>query len=274
METEIKVYFCKFPDRDNLVMMYRDPFTRRQVTKSAGTANQKAAEKAAAKWEDDLQNGRYKAPSRVTWEEFRDKYESEVLSGLAPNTEIKVSDLPPSNETTPGARIWYWSQAKEVASRQCCVLPSKSLPRCSESCTLLVSIHPRYVDQILAGSKTFELRKRLPRATADTLLIYCSSPRMELAAIAKVECVHKAPLNLLWQLVRQDAGVTRTEFRKYYRGFDEGVAIELSEVRPFDSTISLATLRQHWPGFQPPQCFRYLERCEWDWLVTALPNVA
>jgi len=31
--------------------------------------------KAAGKWEDDLHNGRYKSPSRVTWEEFRDKYE-------------------------------------------------------------------------------------------------------------------------------------------------------------------------------------------------------
>jgi integrase len=87
---DIKVYVCKYPDRDNLVMMYRDPHTGRQVTKSAGTANKKAADKAAAKWEDDLQNGRYKPASRVTWQEFRDKYESEVLSGLAKNTELKV----------------------------------------------------------------------------------------------------------------------------------------------------------------------------------------
>lgn len=95
----IKVHVVKYPDRDNLMMRYRDPYTRRHVAKSARTTNEKEALKAAAKWEDDLQNGRYKAPSRVTWEEFRDKYESEVLSGLAKNTDIKVSGILDSVET-------------------------------------------------------------------------------------------------------------------------------------------------------------------------------
>ncbi len=99
METEIRVYVCKYRDRDNLVMMYRDPYSGRQVTKSAKTPNHKQAERTAAKWEDDLHNGRYKSPSRVTWEEFRDKYESEVLSGLAKNTEIKVCGILDSVET-------------------------------------------------------------------------------------------------------------------------------------------------------------------------------
>jgi hypothetical protein len=35
----------------------------------------------------------------VTWEEFRDKYEREVLAGLAKNTEIKVSRVLDSVET-------------------------------------------------------------------------------------------------------------------------------------------------------------------------------
>jgi integrase len=99
MQETIKVYVCKYPDRDNLVMLYRDPYTGRQVTKSAKTPNGKAAAKAAAVWEDELRTGRYKAPSRVTWDEFRDKYESEVLGGLAKNTEIKVSGILDALET-------------------------------------------------------------------------------------------------------------------------------------------------------------------------------
>ena len=99
MQETIRVYVCKYPDRENLVMLYRDPHTGRQVTKSSGTANKKEAVKAAAKWEDDLHNGRYKSPCRVTWEEFRDKYESEVLTGLAKNTDIKVSGIFDSVET-------------------------------------------------------------------------------------------------------------------------------------------------------------------------------
>jgi integrase len=74
-------------------MRYVDPFSGRQVQRTAGTADQKQALKAAAKWEDDLHNGRYKAASRVTWEEFREKYETEVLSGLAKTTDAKVTGV-------------------------------------------------------------------------------------------------------------------------------------------------------------------------------------
>ncbi len=75
MADDITVHVVKYPDRPNLMMRYRDPYTGRHVAKSTGTRDQKAAIKIAAKWEDDLQNGRYKSPSRVTWEEFRSKYE-------------------------------------------------------------------------------------------------------------------------------------------------------------------------------------------------------
>jgi integrase len=85
-EHEIKVHVVEYPDRKSLVLRYRDPMTRRHVTKSAGTDNRKAAEKAAAVWESALRDGRYASPSKTTWAEFRTKYESEVLSGLSKRT--------------------------------------------------------------------------------------------------------------------------------------------------------------------------------------------
>src|SRR3954452_14678462 len=86
MTDEIKVHVCKYPDRDNLVMRYVDPFTGRQVQRSTGTKVRRDAEKAAGKWEAELREGRYKAQSRMTWEEFRDKYETEVLPSKANGT--------------------------------------------------------------------------------------------------------------------------------------------------------------------------------------------
>lgn len=93
MSEEIKVHVVKYPDRENLMLRYTDPHTGRHVAKSAKTANEKEAIGAAAVWQDDLRNGRYKAPSRVTWEEFRDKYETEVGCNLAPKTLLRIGTV-------------------------------------------------------------------------------------------------------------------------------------------------------------------------------------
>jgi hypothetical protein len=38
----------------------------------------------------------------------------------------------------------------------------------------------------------------------------------------------------------------------------EGGALEISEARALDRAVPLAELRSLWPGFSPPQSFRYL----------------
>lgn len=90
--SEIKVTVSNY-GRKFLYMRYKDPLTGKNVAKSTGTANMKEAIKIAAKWEAELQEGRYKPASKVTWQEFRERYESEALSALAPNTAAKVAGV-------------------------------------------------------------------------------------------------------------------------------------------------------------------------------------
>jgi hypothetical protein len=86
MTDEIKVHVCQYPDRANLVMRYVDPFSGKQVQRSTGTTKRKEADKAAGKWEAELNEGRYKKQSRTTWAEFRERYEDEVLPAFAEGT--------------------------------------------------------------------------------------------------------------------------------------------------------------------------------------------
>ncbi len=86
MEESIRVHVVDNGPRRNLVMRYVDPLSGKHVTKSAGSRVRKLAERAAAKWEAELREGRYKAQTRMTWAEFRARYESEVLPGLAEGT--------------------------------------------------------------------------------------------------------------------------------------------------------------------------------------------
>lgn len=79
--TEIKVKVTKSADRKALVAYYDDPVSGKRIKRSTGTERRKEAEKFAAKWEAELQEGRYKPASKVTWEEFRERLEKEYLEG-------------------------------------------------------------------------------------------------------------------------------------------------------------------------------------------------
>lgn len=127
---------------------------------------------------------------------------------------------------------------------------------------LLLSIHPRHVDAILAGDKRVELRRRRPRVAHGQALIYATAPRMELVARFQVVSVTQAPLHLLWQHVRDTAGVTRSEFESYFHGLRIGTAIHIGDVTSFKEPVRLSTLRRIWAGFQPPQGFRYVAESE------------
>ena len=83
---DIKVHVVKYPDRDNLVMRYVDQLTGKPIGRSTGTTKRKEAEKLAAKWEAELQEGRYQKQSKMSWQEFCDKFEADGTGNLKPNT--------------------------------------------------------------------------------------------------------------------------------------------------------------------------------------------
>jgi len=83
--TEIRVHVVDF-GRKSLYMRYVDPVTGKQVTRSTGMKIRKEAAKIAAKWEQDLQTGRYKSPSKLSWSEFRDRYEDHLARETSDST--------------------------------------------------------------------------------------------------------------------------------------------------------------------------------------------
>jgi integrase len=67
-------------------MRYVDPITGQQRARSTGTRIRREAERLAAKWEAELRSGKYQAPSKTTWSDFRERYEQEKGAALAANT--------------------------------------------------------------------------------------------------------------------------------------------------------------------------------------------
>ena len=86
---EIKVTVVKFPDRPSLMLRHIDPSTGKQKHKSAKTHLKRDAERAAAKWENELREGIVDC-GNVTWADFRERYENEVLASYAETTDLKA----------------------------------------------------------------------------------------------------------------------------------------------------------------------------------------
>ena len=87
MENQVHVKVTQYADRRYLIMYYVDPVTEKRVTRSTRKTLRREAEREAAKWEAELREGRYQSDARMTWLEFRRKYEDEKLVSLALNTQ-------------------------------------------------------------------------------------------------------------------------------------------------------------------------------------------
>ena len=85
-ENEIKVTVTKYANRTYFIMRYADPVTGKRQTRSTKATTRRDAERAAAKWEAELQEGRYQSPCNISWKEFRERYEGEKLASLAKAT--------------------------------------------------------------------------------------------------------------------------------------------------------------------------------------------
>ncbi len=124
---------------------------------------------------------------------------------------------------------------------------------------LLLSIRPQFVNKLLNGSKSSELRRVKPRVVrGDVVLIYETSPTMALVGYGIVESVTTDRPDKLWQKVKKRSGITKLEFDQYYEGSDMGYAINFSNVDSLRTSVSLSLLRSKIDGFHPPQSYRYL----------------
>ena len=83
---DIRVTVFSNIGRKNLRMSYRDPGTGNPTTRSTGTTKRREAERIAAKWEAELQEGRYVGGADIRWRDFRERYEDEHLITLAEKT--------------------------------------------------------------------------------------------------------------------------------------------------------------------------------------------
>lgn len=125
---------------------------------------------------------------------------------------------------------------------------------------LFLSLRPRFAELLLSGHKTIELRRMRPSVTEGAVvLLYASSPTMTLVGRAEVAAVHVGDTEKIWRQHGSETGISRGEYKSYFQGLDQAVAIELVNIRRLKRPRPLEDLRNQLAGFQPPQSYRYLD---------------
>ena len=117
----------------------------------------------------------------------------------------------------------------------------------------IISIHPAYADAILAGTKTIELRRRIPELPLGTRLwIYATRPIGAVIGFVTIQNVTRAHPRTIWQRHRNGTGVDHASFKAYFNGAQEAVAIVLNAARRV-GPITIDDLRGIRDSFHPPQ---------------------
>ena len=121
---------------------------------------------------------------------------------------------------------------------------------------VLLSVKPKYVEEIISGRKKYEFRKSIfKREDIKKLYIYSSSPVKKIIAIVDIDGIISDSPQELWEHCHEDAGISEREFFNYFKNSDIGYAIKISNVQEFPIPIDPY---HHNEDFRPPQSFYYL----------------
>ncbi|PWB53181.1 MAG: hypothetical protein C3F06_06840 [Candidatus Methanoperedenaceae archaeon] len=124
---------------------------------------------------------------------------------------------------------------------------------------VLLSIKPKYVEEILNGNKKYEFRKSIfkCREKLEMIYIYSTSPVKKIVGAFVIESIIEDHPKVLWEKFKEFSGINdEREFFDYFGENKKGFAIKIGELEVFKSPTDPRFLN---PDFVPPQSFRYID---------------
>lgn len=122
--------------------------------------------------------------------------------------------------------------------------------------SVLLSIKPKYIEQIENGSKLYEFRRVIFKQDIDEIYVYATAPIKQIVGkICIDEIIEDTPKNL-WGNFKQNAGINKKDFFEYFSGKEKGYAIKIKDFISFEKPIDPY---QENPKFVPPQSYAYLD---------------
>lgn len=122
--------------------------------------------------------------------------------------------------------------------------------------SVLLSIKPKYIEEIENGSKLYEFRRVIFKQNISEIYVYATAPIKQIVGkICIDKIIEDTPKNL-WSKFNQNAGINKEDFFEYFSGKEKGYAIEIKCFESFEEPINPY---QENPKFVPPQSYAYIE---------------
>lgn len=121
-------------------------------------------------------------------------------------------------------------------------------------CSILMSIKPEFAQEILAGKKIYEFRKRACKKNVEKIYIYSTVPVQKVVGEAEVETILIENPAKLWSLTKAGAGIDKAFFDQYYQDRKVAVAYKLTNVIEYETPKSLRDLGVK----NAPQSYQYV----------------
>lgn len=121
---------------------------------------------------------------------------------------------------------------------------------------VLISLEERHANNILAGTKTVELRRRSMHVEPGTMVwFYVKKPVACIVGFAIAGTRIAAAPTAVWQRFGQVSGLEKKEFMDYFVGCKEASVMPLDAPTRLRNSVGLDEVRASVPGFHPPQFY-------------------
>lgn len=129
---------------------------------------------------------------------------------------------------------------------------------------VLLPIKPKYAHAIFTGEKTVEFRKQQFKRPVSHIVVYASSPEKKVLGYVELGEVDEGRPMTIWRKHRHEGAISFQEYKAYFKGKDQAVAIGVKKTVKLDKPISLGRLRR---GLRAPQSYCYIDKKHLDRLV-------
>lgn len=126
----------------------------------------------------------------------------------------------------------------------------------------LISIRPNFANAIFNGSKTVEVRRKIPPIKLGIRLwIYVTKPVGEVRGVARIAEIVEGDPDMVWRACGPQTGLAWAAFNDYLAGSAKAYGLVLQEVE-IGRPASMEALRALRTGFHPPQVITRLTATE------------